>query len=241
MRLDQLLVLRGLCDSRERAQRAIMAGEVSIDGRVLDKAGQKLPDDSQIVLRTPEKYVGRGGLKLEGALQAFGVDPTGRTCLDIGASTGGFTDCLLQNGAEHVWAIDVGHDQLAWKIRSHPRVTVREHMNARHMRPEDFPCPFGLCVMDVSFISLTLILPAAVPCLAPGAELIPLIKPQFELKPEQVGKGGIVRDPAAHEEAVEKIRTHTTKTLGLEWCGLIESPILGGEGNKEFLAHLRLR
>lgn len=235
-RLDLLLVARGLFESREKAQRAIMAGDVTVGEQVVDKSGTKVPDDALISIRAAERYVGRGGLKLEGALRAFSVAPTNAVCLDIGASTGGFTDCLLQHGAAKVYAIDVGHSQLAWKIRSDPRVVVREHLNARYLSREDIPEPIDICVVDVSFISLTLILPPALELLRPDGVLIPLIKPQFELRKEQIGKGGIVRDPALHEEAIEKIRGFVTGTLNRQWLSCIESPILGGEGNKEFLA-----
>lgn len=238
-RLDLVLVARGLFESREKAQRAIMAGNVTVGEQVVDKAGTKVPEDAQISVRAAERYVGRGGFKLEGALQAFGIDATGATCLDIGASTGGFTDCLLQHGAAKVYAIDVGHSQLAWKIRSDSRVVAREHLNARYLTRDDIPDPIDICVIDVSFISLTLILPPAVELLRPDGVLIPLIKPQFELRKEQVGKGGVVRDPLLHEQAVEKIREFVTGTLHRQWAGCIESPILGGEGNKEFLACVR--
>lgn len=238
-RLDLLLVARGLFESREKAQRAIMAGNISVGEQVVDKPGTRVAEDVPVSVRAAEKYVGRGGFKLEGALQSFAIDPTGAVCLDIGASTGGFTDCLLQHGASKVYAIDVGHSQLAWKIRSDPRVVVREHLNARYLTSEDIPEPIDVCVIDVSFISLTLILPPAVELLRPDGVLIPLIKPQFELRKEQVGKGGVVRDPAFHEQAVEKIRQFVTETLRRQWVGCIESPILGGEGNKEFLACMR--
>lgn len=238
-RLDLVLVARGLFESREKAQRAIMAGNVTIGEQVVDKAGTKVAEDAQISVRAAERYVGRGGFKLEGALQSFGIDATGATCLDVGASTGGFTDCLLQHGAAKVYAIDVGHSQLAWKIRSDSRVVVREHLNARYLTRDDIPDPIDICVIDVSFISLTLILPPAVELLRPDGVLIPLIKPQFELRKEQVGKGGVVRDPLLHEQTVEKIREFVTGTLRRQWVGCIESPILGGEGNKEFLACVR--
>lgn len=239
-RLDQILVTRGLYESREKAQRAIMAAEVSVGGHVVDKAGTKVDIDAVISVKEPERYVGRGGFKMEGALKAFGLDPTGWVCLDIGASTGGFTDCLLQHGAAKVWAIDVGHDQIAWKIRNDPRVEVREGMNARYITPEEIPDLVDTIVIDVSFISLTLILPPAAQLLKPGGVIIPLIKPQFELRREQVGRGGIVREAALHEEAVEKVRNFVAHNLpGLSWAGLIESPIKGGEGNTEFLACLR--
>jgi 23S rRNA (cytidine1920-2'-O)/16S rRNA (cytidine1409-2'-O)-methyltransferase len=239
LRLDQLLVARGLFESREKAQRAIMAGEVTVGERIMDKAGTRVADDAIITVKTAERYVGRGGLKLEAALAHFAIDPQGATCLDIGASTGGFTDCLLQHGAAKVWAIDVGHSQLDWKIRSDPRVIVREKLNARYLTRADIPDPIDLCVIDVSFISLSLILPPAAALLSNGAVIIPLIKPQFELRKEQVGRGGVVREATLHAEAVEKIRAVVATLPSLRWDGLIESPILGGEGNKEFLACLR--
>lgn len=239
LRLDQLLVVRAFFESREKAQRAIMAGQVLVDERRIDKPGTRVAEDAAIAVKAGERYVGRGGLKLEAALAHFALDPTGRTCLDIGASTGGFTDCLLQHGAAKVWAIDVGHSQLDWKIRSDPRVVVREKLNARHLTRDDIPDPIDLCVIDVSFISLTLILPPAAALLSNGGVIVPLIKPQFELRKEDVARGGVVRDPEKHAEAVEKIRAFAGTQAGLRWEGVIESPILGGEGNKEFLACLR--
>jgi 23S rRNA (cytidine1920-2'-O)/16S rRNA (cytidine1409-2'-O)-methyltransferase len=238
-RLDLLLVARGLCESREKAQRAIMAGDVSVGERVVDKPGTKVADDAPISLRAADRYVGRGGLKLEAGLGEFAVDPTKAVCLDVGASTGGFTDCLLQHGAAKVYAIDVGHSQLAWKIRSDPRVVVREHLNARFLTREEIPEPIDICVIDVSFISLTLILPPAADLVRPDGVILALIKPQFELRREEVGRGGVVRDAALHEQAVEKIRSFTAETLRRQWVGCIPSPILGGEGNREFLACLR--
>jgi 23S rRNA (cytidine1920-2'-O)/16S rRNA (cytidine1409-2'-O)-methyltransferase len=237
-RLDQLLVSRGLCESREKAQRAIMAGEVMVGDRVMDKAGTKVDEEAALTVKAPPRYVGRGGFKIEAALAAFGIDPSGKCCLDIGASTGGFTDCLLQHGAAKVWAIDVGHSQLDWKIRSDPRVVVREKLNARHLTRADIPDAIDLCVIDVSFISLTLILPPAFALLSPSGVIVPLIKPQFELRREDVGRGGVVRDSELHERAVEKIRAFAVEIPGCCWRGVIESPILGGEGNKEFLACL---
>ncbi len=216
-----------------------MAGEVIVAGHRMDKPGAQVPEDAEIVLKEGPRYVGRGGLKLEAALGAFRIDPAGAVCLDIGASTGGFTDCLLQHGAARVYAIDVGHSQLDWKIRSDPRVVVREKLNARYLAPKDIPEPVTICTIDVSFISLTLILPPAFGVLTPTGVILALIKPQFELGKEEVGKGGIVRDPAGHERAVGKIRDFVTGTLVRKWEGAIESPILGGEGNKEFLACLR--
>jgi len=238
-RLDVLLVERGLVESREKAQRAIMAGLVRVGDTVSDKPGTRVAGDALLSVKQECRYVGRGGLKMEAALKHFAVDPTGRICLDIGASTGGFTDCLLQHGAAKVHAIDVGHSQLDWKIRSDPRVVVREKLNARHLTREDIPDSIDICVIDVSFISLTLILPAAFPLLAPGGVILALIKPQFELSKEEVDVGrGVVRDPAAQQRAVEKIEQFVRET-GKTWVGLIESPILGGEGNREFLACLQ--
>ena len=238
-RLDQLLVARGFFESREKAQRAIMAGPVSIGEQLADKPGARVADDAVLTVKAAEKYVGRGGLKMEAALANFGVDPTGTVCLDIGASTGGFTDCLLQHGAAKVYAIDVGHSQLDWKIRSDPRVVVREKLKARYLTRDDMSDPIAVCVIDVSFISLTLILPPAVALLSNGGVIVPLIKPQFELRKEDVGRGGVVREPALHEQAVEKIRSFVATLPGVTWTGVIESPILGGEGNKEFLACIR--
>ncbi len=239
-RLDLLLVARGLFESREKAQRAIMAGEVRVGEAVADKPGTKIPEDALLTVKPQCRYVGRGGLKMEAALRHFGVDPTGKTCLDIGASTGGFTDCLLQHGAVKVHSVDVGHSQLDWKIRSDPRVVVREKFNARHMVASDIGDPIDLCVIDVSFISLTLILPAAIPLIVPGGHIIPLIKPQFELGKEEVDAGrGVVRDRAAQQRAVDKIEAFVREIGNPLWEGVIESPILGGEGNREFLACLR--
>lgn len=239
-RIDLLLVERGLVESREKAQRAIMAGSVRVGDAVADKPGSRVPEDALLYVQEKCRYVGRGGLKMEAALSHFNVDPTNRTCLDIGASTGGFTDCLLQHGAAKVHAIDVGHSQLDWKIRSDPRVIVREKLNARYLSRADIPDPIDICVIDVSFISLTLILPAAFPLLAPGGVILALIKPQFELSKEAVDAGrGVVRDPAAQQRAVDKIEHFVRQTAVKKWVGVIESPILGGEGNREFLACLR--
>lgn len=237
-RLDQLLVTRGLCPSREKAQRAIMAGQVLVGGQKADKPGRTVADDVVVELLAGDKYVGRGGLKLEGALDHFQISVEGRKGLDIGASTGGFTDCLLQRGAAGVFAIDVGHGQIDWKLRNDPRVTVREGVNARFLTAEDTGGLVDICVADVSFISLTLILPAAFALLSPTADMVVLIKPQFELTPDKVGKGGVVRDPAFRDEAVEKIRRFV-EAAGRRWESLIESPITGREGNVEYLAHLR--
>jgi 23S rRNA (cytidine1920-2'-O)/16S rRNA (cytidine1409-2'-O)-methyltransferase len=238
-RLDTLLVARGLFDSREKARRAIMAGDVLVAGRRMDKPGAQAPGDAEIAVKAGPRFVGRGGLKLEAALDAFRIDPAGALCLDIGASTGGFTDCLLQRGAAKVYAVDVGHGQLDWKIRSDPRVVVREKLNARHLSRADLDDAPSICVIDVSFISLTLILPPAFEVLTPTGVIVALIKPQFELGRNEVGSGGVVRDPAAHRAAVAKIHDFVTGALGRKWEGVIESPIAGADGNKEFLACLR--
>ena len=241
LRIDQLLVARGFFDSREKAQRAIMAGAVCAGEQRIDKPGTRVPEDVVLSVDKGERYVGRGGLKLEAALAHFQIDAADAICLDIGASTGGFTDCLLQRGARKVFAIDVGHSQLDWKIRSNPRVVVREKLNARHLTRDDIPEPISICVIDVAFISLTLILPPAAALLSNGGVIVPLIKPQFELRREDVARGGVVRDASLHAQAVEKIRAFVSASLsGLVWSGVIESPILGGEGNKEFLACLRV-
>jgi 23S rRNA (cytidine1920-2'-O)/16S rRNA (cytidine1409-2'-O)-methyltransferase len=235
-RVDVLLVEKGLCESREQAKRLILAGEVRIGDRVIDKPGQKLAEDSALEVREKPKFVGRGGIKLEGALEAFGIDPTGWVCIDVGASTGGFTDCLLQHGAAKVHAVDVGTNQLVWKLRSDPRVVVKEQFNARHMVPEDLGEKVRLAVMDLSFISLTKVLPAVFSVLDDEGGVVCLIKPQFELDREDISKGGIVRDPALHERAVEKIRRFVVDECRREWRGLIASPITGTDGNQEFLA-----
>ena len=238
-RLDVLVAQHGLCDSREQAQRLILAGEVSVKGQVITKPGTKVDDTLPITVKNKPRYVSRGGLKLEGALKAFPVKAEGKICLDIGSSTGGFTDCLLQNGALRVHAVDVGTNQLVWKLRNDPRVIVKEQFNARYMTPADLGEKVQLIVSDVSFISLTKILPAAYDCLEEGGDLLVLIKPQFELQPEDIGPGGIVRDPVLHQRAVDKIHDFVVNELHREWCGVEDSPITGMEGNKEFLAWLR--
>ena len=244
LRLDLLLVERGYFPSREKAQRAIIAGEVFSHDQRFDKPGVKIALDAPLDVRRKDRYVGRGGLKLEAALKHFKLDPTGATCLDVGASTGGFTDCLLQHGASRVYAVDVGHSQLDWKIRSDQRVVVSEKFNARHMTAKDFPTQIEHAVIDVSFISLTLILPAVDDVLrqaiSQAASVIMLIKPQFELSREDVGQGGIVREPVLHERSVLKIQGFVESSLpSWKWVGVMDSPILGTEGNKEFLACLR--
>lgn len=235
-RLDVLLVERGLVDTRARARAVIMAGSVFVAGERVDKAGAVVKDDAEIVLKGETlKYVSRGGLKLEAALDAFGVDVTGMTAVDIGSSTGGFTDCLLQRGASKVYAIDAGRGQLDWKLRQDPRVVSMEKFNARYLKPEDIGGePAGIAVIDVSFISLTKIIPLAAGVLAPGGVLIALIKPQFEVGKGEVGKGGIVRDETKRKEVVDKI-TAFVSGLGLDVKGVIESPITGADGNVEYL------
>jgi 23S rRNA (cytidine1920-2'-O)/16S rRNA (cytidine1409-2'-O)-methyltransferase len=235
-RADTLLVARGLCDSREQAKRLILAGEVRCGDRVIDKSSTKLALDAPLEIKQKPRFVGRGGLKLEAALEAFQIDPSGWVCLDVGASTGGFTDCLLQHGALRVHAVDVGTNQLVWKLRNDPRVVVKEQFNARYMVPEDIGEKVRLAVMDLSFISLIQVLPAVFPVLETAGSLVCLIKPQFELRREDISKGGIVRDPALHQRAVEKIHTFITGQYGLTWRGLIPSPITGADGNQEFLA-----
>jgi 23S rRNA (cytidine1920-2'-O)/16S rRNA (cytidine1409-2'-O)-methyltransferase len=234
-RADALLAARGLCESREQAKRLILAGEVRSGDTVIAKPSHKLPLDAPLEVRERPKFVGRGGLKLEGALDAFGIDPAGWVCLDVGASTGGFTDCLLQRGAVRVHAVDVGTNQLVWKLRNDPRVIVKEQFNARHMTPADLGETVRLAVMDLSFISLTKVLPAVFSVLEEGGGVVCLIKPQFELRREDIGKGGIVRDPDLHQRAVEGIRDFVIAS-GREWRGVIASPITGTDGNQEFLA-----
>ena len=239
-RLDVVLVEQGLFESREQAKRAVMAGEVRLGDQVLTKSSVLVAPDAELSVATPPKYVGRGGLKLEGALEHFVIDAAGALALDIGASTGGFTDCLLQRGAAKVYAIDVGHGQLAWKIRNDPRVVVREHLNARHLTRDDIPEPIDLCVVDVSFISLTLILPNAFDLLSPTGVILALIKPQFELQREDVGRGGIISDPALHEKAQRKVADFV-EAQGHTVVGLVASPITGTDGNQEFFLCARKR
>ena len=235
-RTDALLVARCLCDSREQAKRLILAGEVRSGDRLIDKASTKLPLDAPLEVKARPRFVGRGGFKLEGALDAFAIDPSGWVCLDVGASTGGFTDCLLQRGASRVHAVDVGTNQLVWKLRNDPRVIVKEQFNARNMVEQDIGEKVRLAVMDLSFISLTKVLPAVLSVLDEAGSVVCLIKPQFELRREDVGKGGIVRDAALHQRAIEKIRDFVTGEHAREWRGLIPSPITGTDGNQEFLA-----
>jgi 23S rRNA (cytidine1920-2'-O)/16S rRNA (cytidine1409-2'-O)-methyltransferase len=235
-RVDVLLAARGLCESREQAKRLVLAGQVRSGERLIDKPGTQLPPDTPLTVQQAPRYVGRGGLKLEAALDTFGIQPLDWVCLDVGASTGGFTDCLLQHGARHVHAVDVGTNQLVWKLRQDPRVRVKEQFNARHLALEDLGERVRLAVMDLSFISLTKVLPAVFGVLETEGTVVCLIKPQFELRREDVSRGGIVRDPELHGRAVEKIRRFVTEDHGREWRGLIPSPITGTDGNHEFLA-----
>jgi len=242
VRLDALLVERGLAASRERARALIIAGSVRVNGQPASKAGTSVARDADVTVATPDHpYVGRGGLKLAHALDVFGVAVDGRVALDIGASTGGFTDVLLQRGAPRVVALDVGHGQLDWKLRNDPRVIVLERVNARSLTPVDLPesaREFDIITIDVSFISLRHILPAVPPLMREGADVIALVKPQFEAGRAEVGKGGIVRDEAVQLRVVEEV-TAAANALGLTRAGMTESPIAGMEGNREFLVHLK--
>jgi len=237
-RADVFLVEHGYAKSRTEAQSAIRSGRVRINGQIVNKPSHQLAPDAAIEYLKPHPYVSRGALKLAAALDRFDLSPSGLVCLDIGASTGGFTDCLLQQGAKKVYAIDVGHGQLAWKIRSDPRVVVREKLNARFLTRADVPEPIDLCVIDVSFISLTLILPNAFDAVTPNGMVLALIKPQFELEASEVGRGGIVRDAALHEKAREKIRQFVL-SAGHELLGIVPSEITGTDGNQEFFICVR--
>jgi 23S rRNA (cytidine1920-2'-O)/16S rRNA (cytidine1409-2'-O)-methyltransferase len=237
-RLDVFLVEQGLCTSREQAQRAVMAGEVKIGDQIISKSSVMVEPGAAVSLQVRSPYVGRGGTKLEGALDHFKISAQGLTALDLGASTGGFTDCLLQRGAAKIYAIDVGHGQLAWKIRNDPRVVVREKLNARYLTRDDVPERIDLCVIDVSFISLTLILPNAFDLVTPNGVVLALIKPQFELQAAEVASGGIVRDPALHEKAQNKIRDFALNA-GHNVAGIVPSGITGTDGNQEFFICVR--
>lgn len=234
-RVDQLLVDRGLADSKQKAQALILAGSVLVKGHKAMKAGQMVDDGSPLEVVAKQPFVSRGGLKLEAGLREFDIDVEGRVCADIGSSTGGFTDCLLQRGAQRVHAVDVGHGQLDWKLRNDPRVVVHEGVNARYLKPEVIGEACGLVVCDVSFISLALILPAILPLLDPAGEFVVLVKPQFEAGRDQVGKGGIVRDAALHEAAVAKA-AGIARHLGFTVRSM-PSPIAGAAGNREFLLY----
>jgi 23S rRNA (cytidine1920-2'-O)/16S rRNA (cytidine1409-2'-O)-methyltransferase len=237
--LAALVVERGLAPSLDKARALIAAGRVLVNGQPADKAGVLFAEESAIALKGADcPYVGRGGLKLAAGLDAFAIDPTGLVCADIGASTGGFTDCLLQRGAARVYAVDVGYGQLAWKLRQDPRVVVMERTNARNLKPGDIPEPLDLAVIDASFISLRLLLPPLLPLFRGPARIVALIKPQFEVGREEVGKRGVVHDSLLQQDAVEKVR-EAAKGLGLASAGVVASPILGAKGNREFLLYLR--
>ena len=238
-RIDQLLVDRRLVDSREKARALILAGHVLVNGRREDKAGHTVDVDSRIELAEQPRFVSRGGLKLEAALNRFSIDVRGQVALDVGSSTGGFTDCLLQHGAARIYAIDVGTGQLDWKLRNDPRVVVHEQVNARYLGKAQVPEPVHLAVCDVSFISVTMILPVLPDLLAESAGMVVLVKPQFELERRQVGKGGIVRDPELHQLACDRVEK-AVRALGFA-TELMPSPILGAEGNREFLLHAKQR
>ena len=237
VRLDQLLMDRSLVASREKAQALILAGQVLVNGKKATKAGHLIGDDSQVELLELLRYVSRGGLKLEAALRDFGIAVQDKICLDIGSSTGGFTDCLLQHGAARVYAIDVGTGQLDWKLRNDPRVVVREQVNARYLSRQEVTSPVDLAVCDVSFISITMILPVLPDLMAPAGEMVILVKPQFELERHQVGKGGIIREPELHQLACKRV-DEAVRRLGYR-SAILPSPILGAEGNQEFLLHAR--
>ncbi len=233
--MDLLLLQRGLAESRERARRMILAAQVLVNDQVIDKPGTRVPAAAEIMVKERPAYVSRGGLKLEAALDAFDINPQGLVAADIGASTGGFTDCLLQRGAARVFAIDVGYGQLAWKLRKDPRVEVMERVNARYLT--SLPDPADLATVDVSFISLKLILPAAKGLLKPGGQIVALIKPQFEAGRSQVGKGGVVKDPAVHRSVLHGVLGWAAQH-DFQVMGVIASPLLGPAGNLEFLSHL---
>lgn len=239
-RLDRLLVERGLAKSRERAQALVLAGVVRIDGRPAGKPGSTISAESQVTLQEPDHpFVGRGGVKLEGALGRLGIEVGDRIALDIGASTGGFTDCLLRRGARRVIALDVGTGQLDWGLRNDPRVVVLEGLNARHLAPADLPAPVEIVVIDVSFISLRLILPRLPPIVSPGADVLALVKPQFEVGRREVGRGGVVRESRLHLKALQSV-ANAGEAAGFRVRGGCASPITGAEGNREFFLHLTL-
>jgi 23S rRNA (cytidine1920-2'-O)/16S rRNA (cytidine1409-2'-O)-methyltransferase len=238
VRLDQLILERGLAPSRERARALVLAGHVTVDGRPVTKAGAQVAPDADVALTTPDHpYVGRGGVKLAHALDTFGIIVAGRQALDIGASTGGFTDVLLQRGASRVVALDVGHGQIDWTLRNDPRVVVIENFNARRLTPTDLPSPVDLVVIDVSFISLRQILPVVPPVLRPGGDVVALVKPQFEAGRAEVRKG-LIRDPAIHARVVDDVSA-AAREVGLTPVNSVPSPITGAKGNQEFLLHLR--
>ena len=239
IRLDQALVERGLCESREKAKRAILAGQARINAQTAHKASDAVQPADTLTLEAPEKFASRGGHKLEHALLHFKLNVAGLTALDLGASTGGFTDCLLQNGASKIFAVDVGHGQLAWKLRRDRRVVVMEKINARHLKIEQMPQPFihaDLAVIDCSFISLRKILPPAIALLKPDGKIVALVKPQFEAGKAEADKGrGVITDSAVHERVLSELEEFVAAQTGLKWRGAVESPLLGPAGNKEFL------
>jgi 23S rRNA (cytidine1920-2'-O)/16S rRNA (cytidine1409-2'-O)-methyltransferase len=238
-RLDTSLVERGLCASREKARRAVMAGQVRVNGQLARKPSDSVRDGDEVMLAAPEKYVSRGGFKLEHALHHFQIAVRGATVVDLGASTGGFTDCLLQHGAARVYAVDVGQGQLAWRLRQDPRVVVMEKTNARHLTPASFPSPFTsaeLVVIDCSFISLRKILPAAIALLHPLGKIAALIKPQFEAGRDEANRGaGVITDPDVHARVLRELEVFVQAIPGVCWRGVTESPLRGPSGNKEFL------
>ena len=236
-RIDQLLVDRGLTESRAKAQALILAGEVTVNGQKAGKAGQTVDVESRIEVLAAPRFVGRGGFKLEAALEHFQISVEDRICLDIGSSTGGFTDCLLQRGARKIYAFDVGTNQLDWKLRNDPRVILREQVNARYLTAHDVEDPIDFAVCDVSFISVTMILPVLPSLLTPKGEIVILVKPQFEVDRGQVGKGGIVRDPALHQAACQRVE-QAVAALGYR-SNILPSPLPGAEGNLEFLLYAR--
>lgn len=239
MRLDQTLVERGFYESREKAKRAVMSGQVRVNGQLAKKPSEPVEANDSLEVMAGEKFVSRGGVKLEHALQHFGIDVTGQAAIDLGASTGGFTDCLLQRGAAKVYAVDVGRGQLAWKLRRDPRVVVMERINARELTPARFPAPFApvsLVVIDCSFISLRKLIPPAIALLRASGKILALIKPQFEAGKAEADRGaGVIRDPAIHQRVVAELSDFVSTQPGLRWRGITESPLLGPAGNKEFL------
>ena len=238
-RLDVILVQRGLVESRERARRLILAGKVRVNGQVISKAGTRIPTEAQIEITEPERYVSRGGYKLEQAFRTWPLSVKGKRCLDLGASTGGFTDCLLQHGAAQVVAVDVGKGQLAWRLRQDPRVEVREGVNARYLQPTDFETLFDAIVIDCSFISLRLILPVAERLIRPDGWIVALVKPQFEVGKEIADRWkGVIRDPAIHRQVLEDLQQFVRTQTRLRWKDVVESPLPGPAGNKEFLVWL---
>jgi len=238
-RLDVILVQRGLVESRERARRLILAGKVRVNGQVISKAGTRIPTEAQIEITEPERYVSRGGYKLEQAFRTWPLSVKSKRCLDLGASTGGFTDCLLQHGAAQVVAVDVGKGQLAWRLRQDPRVEVREGVNARYLQPTDFETLFDAIVIDCSFISLRLILPVAERLIRPDGWIVALVKPQFEVGKEIADRWkGVIRDPAIHRQVLEDLQQFVRTQTRLRWIDVVESPLPGPAGNKEFLVWL---